>query len=109
MQLKKSTFNVDMKRFVKDCQLNYIQYYDRYEILVYKYKCIEIGFCFRFLMGLLAIILGFISLGVLFLFISQFFSIISEASYYEKEKDPLKEAHYLIIPSTNDKCNVFLN
>lgn len=86
--------------------INYIQYYDRYDVLIAKDKSFEMGFCLKFLMGFSAIIVAFTSFGILFLLIGQMFAIISEASYYEKEKDPLKESHYLIIPSKNNKSNV---
>ena len=86
--------------------MNYIQYYDRYEILVIQDKFVEIGLINRILMGLTAVIFGFSSIGCLFLLIGQIFSVISEASYYEKEKDPYKESHYLIIPTKNNKNNV---
>jgi len=62
-------------------------------------------------MGFLAFILIFVAGGTFYLFLNQIFSIISEASLYEKHKNHNLETHYIVIPSKNEKNLVidFLN
>ncbi len=54
-------------------------------------------------MGLLALIHLSAFIGALSIMISQIFAIISEASFYEKEKNHHIETHNIIIPSKNIK------
>lgn len=47
------------------------------------------------------------ALGCMYLFVIGIFSIASEATYYEKQKDPEKEENFILIPGKNTQKNVY--
>jgi hypothetical protein len=92
--------------------MNYMEYYDRYEILKNKDFVLNLSLLNGIFMGFLAIFHLLASFSCLSLFFSQIYSTISEYTYYERTKNHNVENQYCIINTDNlkkDVINFYIN
>jgi hypothetical protein len=86
--------------------MNYVEYYDRYEVLKDKEFVNNLSIFDGIFMGGLALFHLLASLGCLSLFFSQIYATISEHTFYERSKNHNVESQFCLITSDNLKKDV---
>ena len=86
--------------------MNYVEYYDRFELLKKDNSFNNIYTFDEICMGGLALFHLFAAFGCISLVLSQISATISEITFYEKTKNHNLESHYCLISIDNKKSEV---